>query len=169
MNPKTKTALIVCSILSALLMMFGPLLIGGAVVGSIAGGLSSIENSGTTKTDHTDACKPADTVATASMGKLEGDTTAAKLADAFAKAGFSKEATAGMMGNVQWESGFRADAINEIGATGIMQWYPGSTSARLLVPAVWTRGAIFAVQRIRKFLSLCYKSLQTLMGVGLAL
>ena len=126
MNPKTKTALIVCSILSGLLMMFGPLLIGGAVVGSIAGGLSSIENSGTTKTDHTDACKPADTVATASMGKLEGDTTAAKLADAFAKAGFSKEATAGMMGNVQWESGFRADAINEIGATGIMQWYPGS-------------------------------------------
>lgn len=126
MNPKTKTALIVCSILSVLLMMFAPLLIGGAVVGSIAGGLSSIENSGTTTPDRTDTCEPADTVATASMGKLEGDTTAAKLADAFAKAGFSKEATAGMMGNVQWESGFRADAINEIGATGIMQWYPGS-------------------------------------------
>ena len=66
------------------------------------------------------------TVATISIGKLEGDSTAARLANAFSKAGFSKEATAGMMGNVQWESGFRADSINEIGATGIMQWYPGS-------------------------------------------
>lgn len=47
MNPKTKTALIVCSAISAVLMLFGPLLIGGAVISTVAGGMTISEGSGT--------------------------------------------------------------------------------------------------------------------------
>lgn len=43
MNPKTKTALIACSAITAVLMLFGPILIGGAVVGSIAGSMAVSE------------------------------------------------------------------------------------------------------------------------------
>ena len=46
MNPKTKAALIVCSAITAVLMFFGPLMIGGAIVGSVAGSMALSEGAG---------------------------------------------------------------------------------------------------------------------------
>lgn len=54
------------------------------------------------------------------------NSNALHLAQSFADAGFSKAATAGMLGNIQAESGFRPEVVNSIGATGLAQWYPGS-------------------------------------------
>lgn len=38
------------------------------------------------------------------------------------KNGFSKPATAGAMGNLEWESGYDPNSENEIGAYGVVQW-----------------------------------------------
>ena len=36
--------------------------------------------------------------------------------------GYSNEAVAGLMGNMEAESGFRPNAVNELGCVGIVQW-----------------------------------------------
>ena len=56
MNPKTKTALIVCSAIGCILMFFGPLLFGGAIVGSIAGSMAVGASGGNATSDDED-CK----------------------------------------------------------------------------------------------------------------
>lgn len=43
--------------------------------------------------------------------------------------GFSQNATAGIMGNLQEESGFNPNALNSIGAYGIAQWLGGRKTA----------------------------------------
>lgn len=56
-----------------------------------------------------------------------GDRTALRLAQEFADRGYSRESTAGMLANIQAESGFRADAVNaSSGAYGLGQWLPSS-------------------------------------------
>ena len=56
-----------------------------------------------------------------------GDRTALHLAQEFADRGYSRESTAGMLANIQAESGFRADAVNaSSGAYGLGQWLPSS-------------------------------------------
>lgn len=56
-----------------------------------------------------------------------GNRTALRLAQKFADRGYSRESTAGMLANIQAESGFRADAVNaSSGAYGLGQWLPSS-------------------------------------------
>lgn len=51
---------------------------------------------------------------------------AMKIAQGFADAGYSKAATAGVLGNIQAESGFRPTAASADGGYGIAQWTPRS-------------------------------------------
>lgn len=72
---------------------------------------------------------------TSSSDDDDGDVTSAvtsndnatRIAQGFAAAGFSKEATAAALGNLEAESGFNPQAVNaSSGATGIAQWLPAS-------------------------------------------
>lgn len=73
---------------------------------------------------------PAGTVtATAATGAgkdsdLPASSTADKLAAALAKAGYSKASAAGVMGNIQAESGFDPTVQNEYGFSGLVQTKP---------------------------------------------
>ena len=74
-----------------------------------------------------DSCvSPSDDDSSDGEGADSANSNAIHLAQAFADAGYSKASTAGMLGNIQAESGFRPDVVNSIGATGLAQWYPGS-------------------------------------------
>lgn len=52
---------------------------------------------------------------------LPGGNVAAMVAAAFAKAGYSKAATAGVLGNMQQESSFQPAAVNSLGYAGLVQ------------------------------------------------
>lgn len=75
-------------------------------------------------------CIPASQTAEGDDGSADatgGNETALRLAQEFADRGYSRESTAGMLANIQAESGFRADAVNaSSGAYGLGQWLPSS-------------------------------------------
>lgn len=55
-------------------------------------------------------------------GVAKGNTNKDKIWNFLIGKGFSRAATAGVMGNFEWESGYNPEAENEIGAYGIAQW-----------------------------------------------
>lgn len=94
--------------------------VAGAGVGAAATQAASSGGGG-------DSCvSPSDDDSSDGEGADSANSNAIHLAHAFADAGYSKASTAGMLGNIQAESGFRPDVVNSIGATGLAQWYPGS-------------------------------------------
>lgn len=95
------------------------------------GGGSATNSSGGGGIGASSDCIPAsDTVSDGDDGSASatgGDRTALRLAQEFADHGYSRESTAGMLANIQAESGFRADAVNaSSGAYGLGQWLPSS-------------------------------------------
>lgn len=121
MNPKTKTALIVCSAISAVLMLFGPLLIGGTVISTVAGGMTISEGSGTAAMSDDDCDLDGSTsdkkdknTTTAELSASTGGT-GAHTVEAFGKAnGEAAYKTAKkynvptevVLGQAAWESGW---------------------------------------------------------------
>lgn len=94
---------------------------GGASTGSGAAAAHAVSSSSD--------CTPASDTGgdSGSASATGGDETALNLAQAFADRGYSRESTAGMLANIQAESGFRADAVNpSSGAYGLGQWLPAS-------------------------------------------
>lgn len=63
---------------------------------------------------------------TSSNSSFSADDNARKIAQVFADAGYSKAATAGVLGNLQAESGFNPTAASGDNGYGIAQWTPRS-------------------------------------------
>lgn len=55
-------------------------------------------------------------------GEMTGDTIQEKIWSYFLSKGYSKEAIAGIMGNLAQESNYKTDVENSIGAFGLAQW-----------------------------------------------
>ncbi len=65
-------------------------------------------------------------ITTSSSSKVSGNSTEAQIWNFFKSQGLSDSATAGIMGNLQQESGLSTTAVNKSsGATGIAQWMGG--------------------------------------------
>lgn len=75
-----------------------------------------------------DGCEESSTTGEGSSqdGSFDTSGNALKIAQGFADAGYSKAATAGVLGNIQAESGFRPTAASADGGYGIAQWTPRS-------------------------------------------
>lgn len=106
----------------ALIVLFAGML-------SFNGGASTSSGAAAAHASSSD-CIPASETGGGDSGSASatgGDRTALRLAQEFADRGYSRESTAGMLANIQAESGFRADAVNaSSGAYGLGQWLPSS-------------------------------------------
>ena len=106
----------------ALIVLFAGML-------SFNGGASTSSGAAAAHASSSD-CIPASETGGGDSGSASatgGDRTALRLAQEFADHGYSRESTAGMLANIQAESGFRADAVNaSSGAYGLGQWLPSS-------------------------------------------
>lgn len=106
----------------ALIVLFAGML-------SFNGGASTSSGAAAAHASSSD-CIPASETGGGDSGSASatgGDQTALRLAQEFADRGYSRESTAGMLANIQAESGFRADAVNaSSGAYGLGQWLPSS-------------------------------------------
>lgn len=97
---------------------------------SFNGGSATSAGAGGSTVGGSSKCIPASQTGGGDSGSATatgGDSTALRLAETFADRGYSRESTAGMLGNIQAESGFDPNAINaSSGATGLAQWLPAS-------------------------------------------
>lgn len=93
-----------------------------ASVSTVAGTMSVI-TSNTAKASNA-ICRTTSTGSTSSTVDISPNDVALKAAQAFADAGYSKAATAGVIGNLQAESGFNPTAASSDGGYGIAQWTP---------------------------------------------
>lgn len=85
--------------------------------------MMSIRSNGCTPTSVKD---DSDSEGAGSSSDFKSNDVATKIAEAFASAGFSKAATAGVLGNVYAESGFVADRGSGDNGYGLGQWTPRS-------------------------------------------
>lgn len=72
------------------------------------------------------ASSSSDSGSTSSTSDFKTNDVAIKIAKAFASAGYSKASTAGVIGNVSWESSFDSNSGDGGSAYGLGQWDPRS-------------------------------------------
>lgn len=124
MKPRLIAAISTTAMAPLTLMLVVALMV-PLMTASLSGGIHQGATGGASTTECTDTAAVSEATP---AGTTESDMggNVRKVAQALADAGVSKAAAAGVMGNIKAESEFNPRSVNSIGATGLVQWYPGS-------------------------------------------